>query len=530
MTILIEELIAQNVRDFFLAPGSRSTPLAIALSRHPEVGIHRHFDERGLGFCAAGFGLGKERPGAIVVTSGTAVGNLMPAIMEACHASIPLIILTADRPQELREVSANQTTDQLKIFQNFVRWQCEIDPSMPLASIRSKAAQAVFRSQHPHPGPVHINCPFREPLYNDQLSLNDRHTPVAIQAQQSFACPPRHLPSRGIILIGRLPKRSDLQAALASASKLQWPIFADLLSGARLFESEQLIHHYDWSFWKSPPPTDCIVHFGERLTSKRLMEWLSAHPPKNYIHVSPHTHWVDPSSLLTERIFAEVPAAAASFTNTPDPTWLPNWTSRDRLPSIDGTFTETSAMRTLSQLPLDDWAIFVANSMPIREADWFLFPKKCQGFFANRGLSGIDGNIGTIAGLSIGLNAPVLAILGDMTTLHDLNSMVLLNNSRKPVILLVSNNNGCGIFSHLSVAPDAHFETLFGFPHELSFEHAARMFQLPYTYVDTNETLEAAMRRAIRDQQSCLIEIKTSRAQNLAHHQKIKKNVTCCTN
>jgi 2-succinyl-5-enolpyruvyl-6-hydroxy-3-cyclohexene-1-carboxylate synthase len=416
------------------------------------------------------------------------------------------------------------------MFQNFVRWQCEIDPSMPLSAIRSKAAQAVFRSQYPHPGPVHINCPFREPLYNSLSSHNANHTPISIETPQSISCVPRELPPRGIILVGRLPKRSDLQAVLACAHKLQWPIFADLLSGARLHESAELIHYYDWSFWNGPPKTDrpdCIVHFGERLTSKRLMEWLSAHPPKSYIHVSPHTHWVDPSSLLTERIFANVPAAAASLTNTPDPTWLPTWTSRDRLPFIDATFTETSAMRTLSALPLDNWAIFLANSMPIREADWFLFPKKCQGFFANRGLSGIDGNIATISGLSIGLNGPVLGILGDMTTLHDLNSMALLQQNEHPIILLISNNNGCGIFSHLSVAPDPHFETLFGFPHELNFEHAARMFQLPYAYVDTNETLETAMRAALRDKKSCLIEMKTSRAQNLAHHQIMK---SCCTN
>jgi 2-succinyl-5-enolpyruvyl-6-hydroxy-3-cyclohexene-1-carboxylate synthase len=525
--ILITQLVAQNVRDFFLAPGSRSTPLAIALSRHPDVRIHRHFDERGLGFYAAGFGLGQESPAAIVVTSGTAAGNLTPAIMEAHHASIPLIVLTADRPAELREVSANQTTDQCKMFQNFVRWQCEIDLSMPPEAIRSRAAQAVFHSKFPHPGPVHINCPFREPLYDERALCMQPQTPIVIETQSYAAGPSREVPPRGICLIGRLPKRADIHAAISFARRLKWPVFADVLSNARLIPSEEQVLHYDWLFWKSPPKPACIVHFGERLLSKRLMEWLSANPPQSYIHVSPHSHWVDPNSLVTERIFGSVPAAAASFTGTPDPSWASMWKIRDKLPPINAIFTETSAMRTLSKLPLGEWGIFLANSMPIREGDWFLFPKKCQGFFANRGLSGIDGNIATIGGLSLGLNAPVLGILGDMTTLHDLNSMALLSRSPHPIILLVSNNNGCGIFSHLAVAPDPHFETLFGFPHDLNFEHAAQMFQIPYVAVDTNVTLETAMHIALREKKSWIIEMKTSRTKNHAHHQTMK---LCCTN
>jgi 2-succinyl-5-enolpyruvyl-6-hydroxy-3-cyclohexene-1-carboxylate synthase len=225
-------------------------------------------------------------------------------------------------------------------------------------------------------------------------------------------------------------------------------------------------------------------------------------------------------------MFANVPSAADCFTNTPDEHWLSSWTARDQIPPIDALFTETSAINTIAKLPLDEWAIFLANSMPIREADWFLFPQKCQGFFANRGLSGIDGNIATICGLALGLKAPVIGILGDMTTLHDLNSLALLKNAAEPIILIVSNNNGCGIFSHLSVAPDPDFETLFGFPHGLTFEHAAQMFHLSYASVDTNESLDAALRTALQTKKSCLIEMKTCRTQNHAHHKKMK---LCCT-
>jgi len=520
--IVIEQLIAQNVRDFFLAPGSRSTPLALAAARSPNARLHRHFDERGLGFFAMGCALGKQTPTAIIVTSGTATGNLTPAIMEAYHASIPLIVLTADRPQELLDVSANQATDQTKMFQNFVRWQCEIDLSMPTQAISSKVAQAVFRSQFPHPGPVHINCPFREPLYDPSSTSTPAH-PIVLKTPLFTPTSPISLPSRGLCLIGRLPKPSDLDAVLDFAKRAQWPVFADLLSNARLSASEELIRHYDFRFWSHPPKPDCIVHFGERFTSKRLLEWCTAHPPKEYIHVSPHSSWVDPSALITQRIAADVALTAQTLTATPDPTWLPLWKESDHLPPIDATFTETSAIRTISNLPFENWAFFLGNSMPIREADWFLFPKKARGFFANRGLSGIDGNIATIGGLSIGLNAPVIGILGDVTALHDLNSMAVLKSSPNPIILLISNNQGCGIFSHLPVAKDPHFDQLFGFSHELHFEHAARLFELSYASASTQDELELALRDALQSKASSIIEMKTSRVLNHAHHAQMKQ-------
>lgn len=526
---LIDQLVQQGISDFFLAPGSRSTPLAIALSRHPEIRLHRHFDERGLGFYSLGFAIGREKPAALVITSGTAVGNIMPAVMEAHHASTPLLLLTADRPPELRDASANQTTDQMKIFQNFVRWQFDLDPTMPEKAIRSKAAQAVFRATHPHPGPVHINCPFREPLYPLSEESFTKGAPIPLEAASYASISSRHLPAKGILLIGRLPQGSDIAYVLDLAKRLQWPVFADVLSSARLYNTPEQIRHFDWLFWNEPPKPDCVLHFGERLTSKRLMEWLTTAQPSSYLHVSPHSHWCDSWHLLTERIYAPVPAACASFTTMVEPEWLRSWKELDEQAiaclkeASSPLFTETSAVQFLNTLPLEEWAIFLANSMPIREGDWFLFPNPCKGFFANRGLSGIDGNIATLVGLSIGINAPVLAILGDLTTLHDLNSLSLLKSSPHPILILVSNNDGCGIFSHLAVAPDPHFETLFGFAHGLSFESAAAMFQIPYAFADGFDSLAAAMTKALSEKRSCLIEIKTSRKQNHAYHRCLKK-------
>ena len=178
-------------------------------------------------------------------------------------------------------------------------------------------------------------------------------------------------------------------------------------------------------------------------------------------------------------------------------------------------------MQQIAKCDLADWAIFLANSMPIREAEWFLFPEKTKGFFANRGLSGIDGNIATIAGLSLGLNSPILGIVGDLTALHDLNSLTLLRNL--PVVLLISNNDGGGIFSHLAVAADPHFEKLWGCPHGYTFKDAAKMFGLEYAFADSEESLSQSLEQALQNQVGCILEVATSREKNIALHKALSK-------
>jgi 2-succinyl-5-enolpyruvyl-6-hydroxy-3-cyclohexene-1-carboxylate synthase len=525
MWALIDQLVQQGVVDFFLAPGSRSTPLALAASRHPQAKIHTHFDERGLGFFALGCALATQKPTAIIVTSGTAVGNLLPAVMEAHHSSTPLILLTADRPAELRETSANQTTDQIKIFQNFVRWQCDFDSEMQPKAIRSKAAQAVYRATHPHPGPVHINCPLREPLYPVSFDFV-QGTPIVIESTLTSICAPKQLPSKGIILLGR---SNETEEALHIAKQLGWPVFADLLSSARLDVSKEQIRHFDWLLTEAPRP-ECVIHFGERLTSKRLMEWLQDSPPTHYWHVSPHSHWLDPSHLITGRIHG--PIGSTNFYAEIDLDWLPQWIALDKqaeeklhASKQTTSFTETLAMQLLKEMNLEEWAIFLGNSMPIREGDWFLFPEKSKGFFANRGLSGIDGNLATIAGISVGLDAPVFAIVGDLTALHDLNSLALLHHL--PIILLISNNNGGGIFSHLAVANDPNFETLWGVPHNRSFKYGAKMFDLPYVFVDDEISFKNAVADCLNQRKPVVIEMKTDRKINAESHRKLKEELLC---
>jgi 2-succinyl-5-enolpyruvyl-6-hydroxy-3-cyclohexene-1-carboxylate synthase len=532
MDLLIDQLLLQGVTDFFIAPGSRSTPLTLAAARHPNVKIHKHFDERALGFFALGAALGKQAPVAVIVTSGTAVGNLLPAVMEAHHASIPLLLLTADRPVELRATSANQTTDQTKIFSPFLRWEIDLSSSLSAAALRSHAAHAVFRALSPHPGPVHINCPIREPLYplceakKESLRTVDLH----FAASSPPSIPP--LPSRGLILLGRLPRRSDLPSVLALGQKLGWPIFGDLLSSARLSPTEEQIRHYDWLL-ETPEALkpECVLHVGERLISKRIMEWLEKVAPQEHWHLSPYAHWSDPSHLVTRRIVADVPAGCASLflATAKDPRWLSNWKKWDaQLQSmLQGKmplpFSETALLQALSEYSWEGWTFFLGNSMPIREADRFLFPRKANGFFANRGLSGIDGNIATAAGLAEGLQMPVVALIGDLTALHDLNSLSLLSKLSQPLLLILSNNGGGGIFSHLPVAKDPKFEELFAFAHAWSFEGVASMFSLPYQRIENASALKEALESAMTRKGPLLLEVITSREKNVQLHRSLLK-------
>lgn len=511
---IIDQLVQQGVTQFCIAPGSRSTPLVLAAAEHPKAKTQVHFDERGLGFYAMGFAQGAKRAAAIISTSGTAVGNLLPSVMEAHHTQTPLILLTSDRPHELRDCGANQTTDQVKIFQPFVRWQIDLPCKASESYFRTTIAQAFFHACQNPPGPVHINCPFQEPF--NLFPSPQFGSPIEMPMPRLTPEPKSAPYSRGVILIGRV---SNPRPILELAKRLQWPVFADLLSQARSHPSPEQIRHFDWILKKGTElRPDCILHFGERLTSKKSLEWLQNIQPCPYIHVGPNPHLLDAARLVNVRIQAHIEEFCPSFSAKTDPSWLASWKEIDAEMDqvieehfqLDAPFTEAHLMRAIGDALPTDFALFFGNGMPIRDADHFLFPHLCKGFFCNRGLSGIDGNIATAAGLSDGLKTPLLAVIGDQACLHDLNSLPLLKN--RPIILVASNNFGSGMFSHLPVHQSPHFEKYWAVPHSLRFEMAAKMFDLPYISTDSDPTdllIEAYQRKT-----SLLFEIFTSRNEN----------------
>lgn len=496
---IIDQLILQNVRDFCIAPGSRSTPLALAAARHPKAAVHVHFDERGLGFFALGLSLASRLPTALIATSGTAVGNLLPSAMEAYHSQIPLVFLTADRPPESHDCGANQTADQIGIFSRFALWQTDLpcpDSHLVEEFARSQIAYAIFQASRG--GPVHLNCRFREPLFSFP-------EPQKFGTSQSFFSPElsptpscvEHFETRlnqakrGVIVIGRMSAFADLSAIAAFAKRLRWPIFADILSQMRTYpEPEESIRYFDYAVQSDPAPQpDFIVHFGGPILSQSLLRWIKrANAP--VFHISQYPCRIDPLHCLPTRIWADPELfCRAVSASSKEEAWLSEWKQIDR--QIDGRleehfaaphpFSEADLMRTLRDCIPAGWSAFFANSMPIRDAAQFFFPPSIDAIFANRGVSGIDGQIATAAGIAKKLNRPMLAVLGDQSCLHDLNSLALLRSLNTPFVLVASNNFGGGIFSHLPVSKEPeHFETLFSASHPFCFEGAARMFNLPY--------------------------------------------------
>lgn len=446
---IVDQLVQQGVRHFCIAPGSRSAPLALAAADHPKATIHVHFDERGLGFLALGL-----KNAALIVTSGTAVGNLLPSIMEAHHTCTPLIVLTADRPHELRDSGANQTTDQVKIFQSFVRWQTDLTTPLDETYFRSITAQAYFHSRQNPPGPVHINCPLREPLYTPHTHTQGKPIPLTFPRLHATT---QVSAARGLIVIGQLPEPDDIYSILQLAKRIHWPVYADILSNARCTPTPEQIRNVNFR-------PDTILHFGDRLTRKEPFQ------ADHTIHISPFPNLE--GRHVTARVQSHIPEFCATFNAPP------------HLFSKTETFTipdclEAKAMLELASLLPFDFGAFFGSGMPIRNADNYFFPKQCRGFFGNRGLSGIDGNIATLAGLAH--HMPMIGFIGDQACLHDLNSLPLLKKTPYPAILIVSNNRGGRIFSTLPVVQSPHFDTLFLNSHTYTFEQAAQMFDLPYS-------------------------------------------------
>lgn len=548
---LIDQLIQHGVTYFCLSPGSRSTPLAIAIGDHPRAEHHLHFDERGMAYHALGVAKATGMPTAIVVTSGTAVANLLPAIIEASNDHIPLIILTADRPHELRNCGANQTCDQIKIFSSFVRLQIDLPPpssELPDRFLATVLAQAVHRSRYDLPGPVHLNCPFREPLFDMEFVTPMPIAPVIYEPPSStFSAATLEMwaarfqeISCGLILVGSLPHQEDLTPLVLFAKQMKWPILADILSPLRSSGlDDPIIRYFDplltTPLGQSLHP-EIILHVGNRFVSATLTRWIKSLKDKTYLQITTHCCTQDPDHLVTHRITGSPSSFFQSLLPLIDSTPTSHWLDAWKLPSEkivqtlrhtfaeQTTLTEPGLAHALSDQIPSSWGIFLSNSMPIRDANQFFFPPHPIGpIFGNRGVSGIDGNIGTAIGLAQGLQRPVCAILGDLAFLHDINSLAMLRKAQYPVILLVINNHGGAIFSFLPIAERKDLlEEFFIASHPYQFQPAAELFQIPYFKPHSMDAWNLLAADLVNNPCSAIIEWSTHRAENLHFHQELK--------
>lgn len=545
---ITQQLISIGINYCCIGYGSRNTPLILSIANESSyIKTYYHFDERGLAFHALGYAKASGNLVAIVVTSGSALANLYPAVMEAFEQEIPLLILTADRPSELRSMGSNQTTDQVRIFSNHIVWQCDYPfPESPkiINNMSHSFSYALSKLTYPVRGPVHINLMFREPL---EFSSNSScSTEVVSNAPLYF--PPEqvttdlyHTLSKqisfdkpGIIVVGTMDCDKEMKAIIAFAEKLHWPILADITSNMRGHDSSNIIAYYDLlldiPIEKELIPS-YIIHFGGKLVSKRWLLWSEKLPPIPYLHVSNSSKNYNPIYRLTHRFYVKATDFCEKFLpflGCSSPNYLNEWRSLSMQikKRINNFYTQKSRVNELylpiflSQLETS-FAIFISNSMPVRDADMLFFPGVPVRIFANRGISGIDGNIATAIGIATSLQKPLIAILGDLASLHDLNSLLQLQSKPIPMIFIIINNGGGGIFSFLPVVKVISNEVLdknFAGKHTFSFLEFSNALQLLYFSPNSIGELEESILEAQKKTIPTIIEIKTKREENYKLH------------
>ncbi|PKO85953.1 MAG: 2-succinyl-5-enolpyruvyl-6-hydroxy-3-cyclohexene-1-carboxylic-acid synthase [Betaproteobacteria bacterium HGW-Betaproteobacteria-12] len=520
---LVAGFAAAGATHAVLSPGSRSTPLALALLRQPQLQCTVAIDERSAAFFALGLAKASRRPVLLLATSGTAPANWLPAVIEASQAGVPLILLSADRPPELQGCGANQTIEQIGLFGAHVRASHALGtPATDFAPgwLHRLAARIFEQSQWPHPGPVHVNQPFREPLVPaGELPAVER-LPAIHVAQPQLQPDPAAVDQLaaaiagrpGAIVCGELPATPGLAEALAAlAARLNCPLLAEPLSGLRFGAHDRSHLCVRYNRWLAEPTVagrlrpEWVLRFGAFPVTRRLQDYLASATSVHAL-VEPWPRWSDPSHHLTHLLRADPLAAcqallAAAPAVAPE-SWRPAFVDCEHSVRPDASAGHIPAL--LAELPAGT-PLFVGNSLAIRQLERESGSgDKPLHFYGNRGASGIDGNISTALGIAA-IHGRVVALLGDLTVQHDLGGLALA--AGRDAVIVTVNNGGGGIFDLLPQAGLPEFEQAWRTPQQISFEHAAATFGLGYAQVTDNEGLRHALHRAIARGGPQLIEL-----------------------
>ncbi|MGZ4225515.1 MAG: 2-succinyl-5-enolpyruvyl-6-hydroxy-3-cyclohexene-1-carboxylic-acid synthase [Solirubrobacteraceae bacterium] len=531
------------------SPGSRCTPIVLSLVREPRIRCWSHIDERCSGFFALGAAKASGRPVAVTCTSGTAAANLAPAVIEAEQARVPMIVLTADRPPELRDVGAGQTIDQVKLYGDAVKWFVAVGvhdvTDERLRWIRALACRAFWTAVEGPPGPVHLNFPLREPLVlsspleDDDSGRPDgrpwvRRVPVAPPPAGALTA----LPGRGIVVAGRHERDRWLGPAAARfAERAGYPLLADPLSGAR--HGPAAIAHYDVilrdeRFAEEMEP-ELVIRIGDLPTSKPLRAWLASLERTEQVALDPEGAWQDPAAVVSVSDPGD-PAAAldAHAPETPvDPDWLAAWRRADDdtadviAQALGDELSEPLVARCLGEWLPPDATLFVASSMPIRDVELFFAARELAPHVAsNRGANGIDGTVSSAFGAAAVSDGPVVLLIGDVALAHDIGGLLAARRLDLAVTIVLLNNDGGGIFHFLPVAAEKDaFEQHVATPHGLDFSHAAALYGLDYERPASVAQLRRAVEAAVSHHSTTIIEVRTDREQNLALHRRIAEAV-----
>ncbi|SEG81594.1 2-succinyl-5-enolpyruvyl-6-hydroxy-3-cyclohexene-1-carboxylate synthase [Thermomonospora echinospora] len=537
-TVLVDELLRCGMTDAVLAPGSRSAPLALALHAAARAGrmrLHVRVDERSASFLGLGLAKRSGRPVALVCTSGTAAANFHPAVIEAHQSGVPLVVLTADRPPELRDTGANQTIDQLRLYGTAVRWSCEIGvpedrPGM-VAYWRSLVSRAWGLALAPSPGPVHLNASFREPLIPDGDDgwcepLDGDATGAWTRVRAATPGSVLHVPPtrRGVLVVG--DGAANVKRYVAAASMAGWPVLAEPNGNARYGDHALSSHHFllgTPEFMERHRP-EVVVTLGKPGLSRPLLSLLRR--AEEHIVVAPDlTRWPDPVRSATQ-VAQEVEIPVVSG----DDGWLRSWRTADLAATraVDAVLdagdevSEPRLARDLVASMPGGSLLFCAASMPIRDLDQTMRPRRGIRIMVNRGASGIDGLVSTAMGAALAHSGRSYALLGDLAFLHDQNGLILGPHEPRPdLAIVVVNNQGGGIFSLLPQAalPDDPFERVFGTPHEADLAYLAAAHRLPYTLLESASDLP----KAISGQGLRIVEARTDREANAALHARMRR-------
>jgi 2-succinyl-5-enolpyruvyl-6-hydroxy-3-cyclohexene-1-carboxylate synthase len=557
MAQLADELHRHGLRHVCVSPGSRSTPLALAFARHGGFEVHVHLDERSAAFYALGLARGSGAPVATVCTSGTAVANWFPAAVEASMACVPLILLSADRPPELRGTGANQTIDQVGIFGRFVRWSA--DGELPDAGRdaprrwRSLAARAVAHALAPVPGPVHLNLPFEEPLVPAAVAVAVDLGPGSDgrpggRPWRAVSVPP-HLPDgeaverlaalvtateRGLVVAGGMDDTAA-DAILGFARSAAWPIVAEPTSGLRtgppaLAAGALLLEAEPFAAGHVP---DVAVQFGATPTSRSVLAAVAR--VGRLVVVTPPGTEADPNRAAAMTLRCDPSRLAEALTPRLTPrvrsAWLSRWMEADRLATsgvsawlggLGQEIFEGRVARDLAAALPDGSVLFAGSSMPIRDLDSFMAPRPGLRVVGNRGASGIDGSVSTALGLATAMRersgARAFALIGDLALLHDAGALMWARRGGHDLVVVVVNNDGGGIFSLLQQAELPEHEVLFGTPHGLDLAGLATAAGAGHRLVRRSAELVPAVRAATEQGGVQLVEVRADRRRNADLH------------
>jgi 2-succinyl-5-enolpyruvyl-6-hydroxy-3-cyclohexene-1-carboxylate synthase len=539
-TVLVDELLRCGMREAVLAPGSRSAALALALQEAEAEGrirLHVRIDERSAGYLALGLAKASGTPVPVVTTSGTAAANLHPAVLEADQSGVPLLLLTADRPPELRSTGANQTIDQVKLFGDAVRLFAEVGTPERVTGLTAywraltgRAWTAARGTLTRNPGPVHLNLAFREPLVPDgdfdwpePLGGRAQNAPWTLADEPVTVAPNVHLPSRTLVVVGDAPPSLGRATAIL-AEEHGWPVISEPSGNAR--SGAHAISAGSWlleigQFVDAARP-DHILVVGRPTLARAVMSLLRD-PRSSVTVVASTASWADPTRTAAQ-VLPALPAADGH--HDPDPEWLGLWLEAERAAraAIDDYLDDEDAAELglaralVATLPADA-LLFLGSSMPVRDVFSAAAPRDGVTVMANRGAAGIDGTISSAVGAALAWQrdggGPAFALMGDLTALHDANGLVLGPDEPAPnLTVVVVNNDGGAIFSLLEQGREDYadaFDRVFGTPHGVDLAAWCGATQTPHTRA---ESVGAALDAALDPRGSGIrvVELRTDRS------------------